>query len=129
MRRRSHAGFTLFFVVIFLTLLGTFLAVLGNASKNYGGEFAEKMLQSHCRQFLASGVAWASQNRDKIADAGQGGTFELDVSNFGLPDASCSVTVTKADSEQVQVEVSAGCAKGRIKARRHIITVIPPAAQ
>ena len=125
MRRRSHAGFTLFFVVIFLTLLGMFLAVLGNTSTNYAGEFVEKLLRSHCRQLLTSGVAWASQNRDKIVDAGQGGTFELDVSDFGLRDASCSVTVTKVDAEQVQVEVSASCAKGRLKARRHINAIIP----
>jgi len=52
MRRRSHAGFTLFIVVIVLTLMGMFLAVLANTSKNYGGEFVEKLLTSNCRSLL-----------------------------------------------------------------------------
>lgn len=129
MRRRSHAGFTLFIVVIFLTLLGVFLAVLSNTSKNFAGEVVEKLLRSNCRQLLASGVAWAGQNRDKIVDAGQGGTFELDVSAFGVRQAACSVLVTKVDDEKVEVEVIASCAKGRLKARRRINTVILLTAQ
>jgi hypothetical protein len=69
------------------------------------------------------------QNGDKIVDAGQGGTFELDVSAFGVRQAACSVSVIKVDDKKVEVEVSASCAKGRLKARRRINTVIPLAAQ
>lgn len=129
MRRRSQAGFALLFVVIFLALLGLFLAVLGNTSKNFAGESVEQLLRSNCRQLLASGVAWAGQNRDKIVDAGQGGTFELEVSAFGVRQAACSVSVTKVDDKKVEVEVSASCAKGRLKARRRINAVIPTGHQ
>lgn len=125
MRHANRSGFTLFFVVIFLTLLGVFLAVLANTSRNYAGEAVNELLRSNCRQLLASGVAWAGQNRDKIIDAGQGGAFELDVNAFGVRQAACNVLVIKVDNEKVQVEVTASCAKGRLKARRNIKAVIP----
>jgi len=118
MRDRKRKGFTLFFVVIFLTLMGLFLAVLGNTSSNYAGEALEKILRSNCRQLLASGMAWSGRNPDKVVDLGQDGTFQLDVNAFNVRDANCIVKLVKVADDIFEVEITASCAKGWLDVRR-----------
>lgn len=118
-RHRNQGGFALFFVVIFLSLMGIFLAVLSNTSRNYAGEVVEKLLRSNCRQFLASGIAWAGQNPDKVVDLGQAGTFQLDVNAINVRQANCIVKLINVAEKTFEVEITTSCTKGRLKAKKN----------
>ena len=122
--RNRNDGFTLFFVIIFLTLVGLAMALLGNMSRNFAGKAIKNELRLHISQLLYSGRAWANVNAERLAGMEKGESVELDVKEFSARQAKCFVKVIQIDKDRIVAKILASCSKGRIDVSRAIETTI-----
>jgi len=127
MRQTNKPGFTLFIVIIFLVLIGLFLSVLGNASKNFLRKTAQLQLKTNCIQLLASADAWAKQNAEMLSQAESGKLFELDTTAFTAKDAICTAKIIEVNDTAVTVQLFSSCKKGRLVAAKSKQRKIVPA--
>ena len=118
--RNRNDGFTLFFVIIFLSLVGLGMALLANMSKNFADKTVENELRVYTRQLLYSARAWADANIERLAGMNKGQSVELDGGDFSVRQSKCVVKVIQIDTEKIVAQLSAGCSKGRLNVTRTI---------
>ncbi|MBE0534964.1 MAG: hypothetical protein IH624_04780 [Phycisphaerae bacterium] len=103
--RPNEKGFILFLAVAMIPLIGVAMLLLTGGVGIMAGE--EKLTRRQaCREdLLASGRAWADHNRNRLAASETGIAVPLDVTEFGLKHAMCSVTLDGITEGEIQVTI------------------------
>lgn len=118
MKSHRQKGFTLFIVIVFLSLVGVILVVLSNNMKNLAYETTAERLKVFNDVLASSSLAWAKQNRLELVKNGVGETIELDVSDYGINGGSSAIEVMEIEKGEMKIEVKTACSRGRIKLKR-----------
>ncbi|MCF7954904.1 MAG: hypothetical protein K9M75_03785 [Phycisphaerae bacterium] len=131
MRPDRQKGFVLFVVIIFMTVLGVALAVLGSHLKNLAYETTTERLKVYNDNLVTSSMAWANRNVKQLAEKTIGQTIELDVSELSINGGRAAITVTAIEADKIKINLTAECSRARVilKATRNTTIKIPPANQ
>lgn len=113
MRTCRQNGFVLFVVIIFLMLLGFFMAVLTSHLKNLSYETNAERLKVYNQNLISSALAWANCNKHRLAEK-NGQTIDLDVTQLGINGSKASITVEAVDQDKIKIKLTAQCQRARL---------------
>ena len=119
MRPHRQKGYVLFMVIVFLMVLGLFLAILSNHLKNLGYETTAERLKVHNGNLMSSSLAWAKHNKLELSKKAVGETIDLDVSELGINGGKAVITVTAIEDGKIKIMLTSQCARGRIELKRN----------
>lgn len=118
MRPRRKA-FTLVLVAVSIALIGGALVVMTSNSQSILHETARVQRRAELRCLAASALAWGRQHPERLAAAAADDRpIDLDVAALDIPHAAVRLTVSRPDAGamRVQIDASAGKARGRLRA-------------
>lgn len=108
-----NKGFVLVLVITAIALIGVIMFVLTTSANDLQFQSNSAYLQAVEHNLIASGLAWAKRN---IGDGKTGisdGPTSLDVSDLNVQGSSLAVTARTPGDEEVEVEISTSCTRGR----------------
>lgn len=114
----KNNGFVLVLVITAIALVGVIMFVLTTSANDLQFQSNRAYLRAVECNLTASGLAWAKQH---IANGKTGiseGPTSLDVSDLNVRGSSLAVTVGVPGDEEVEVEISTSCTRGR-QTRQH----------
>lgn len=118
MKRTSHSGFVLLYVLAIVALVGGMALVLLNVSTTMAFETRHAYADACAHNLAASGAAWARHRGPRPAGAAAV-EKALDVASLAGPDAALRVRLTGAEAS-----IIASCRQGRLtvtRQRRHAL--------
>ena len=92
-------------MVTLLALLPVALMVMSRGTISLSTELRESRLEAQSRDILASGLAWAKQNVEKLSSYEVGQKVSLNVSSLGVQESNCNITILDLKGESVEIEV------------------------
>ena len=104
MNRRNRKGFITIVIVSLLALLPVALMVMSRSTISLSTELRESRLEAQSRGVLASGLAWARQNVEKLSSYEVNEEVSLDVSSLGVKDGKCKIAVMNVKDGFVEIE-------------------------
>ena len=113
-----NKGFVLVLVITAIALVGVIMFVLTTSANDLQFQSDSTYLEAVEHNLTASGMAWAKRH---IANGKTGISdrpMSLDVSGLNLRGSSLAVTVGIPADQEVEVEISTSCTRGR-QTRRH----------
>jgi len=113
MNRGNSKGFSLLIAVACISLAAGTLYVLAATADSLMVDADRDCIEACSRNLSASAAAWARQNADTLAAAGEGG-IALDAALLEIPHASLHVAAAGHGAVEVQIE----CRRGRATCRR-----------
>jgi hypothetical protein len=120
MNRYDGKGFITIVMVSLLALLPVALMVMSRSTISLSTELRESRLEAQSRAILASSLAWARQNVEKLSTYEVNEAILLDVSNLGAKDGKCKVAVMNVKEEWVEIEVGVHFTRGDRNIKRTI---------
>jgi hypothetical protein len=105
--RRNEKGFILFLAVAMIPLAGVALLLLSGGTRMMADEERSTRRQTAREDLFASTAAWASHNRNHLAAALVGVAQPLDLTEFGLKYAACSVTLDRVAEGEIHLTILA----------------------
>lgn len=108
----DRKGFITIVIVCLLALLPVALMVMSRSTISLSTELRESRLEARSRDILASGLAWARQNVEKLSGYEVNEEISLDVSNLGVKDGKCKIAVMNVKEESVEIEVGVHFTRG-----------------
>ena len=108
----DRKGFITIVIVSLLALLPVALMVMSRSTISLSTELRESRLEARSRYILASGVAWARQNIEKLSAYEVNEEVSLDVSNLGVKDGTCKIAVMNVKEGAVEIEVGSHFTRG-----------------
>ena len=118
MKQKRQNGFVLIVVVVLIYLFGVMLFVLAGGARTMVSESITVTLEANNTNLLASGLAWAEGNKEKLCKQKEGSTFQLNVDDLGIRGASCIITVDEVKDDGADITIAVSCTKGRRKFER-----------
>ena len=103
--RRNEKGFILFLAVVMIPLAGVALLLLSGGTRMMADEERVTRRQTAREDLFASTAAWASHNRNSLAAAPVGVAQPLDLTEFGLKYAACSVTLDRVAEGEIHLTI------------------------
>ena len=124
---RRHRGVTLIMVVFLISVIGVAGALAAQFAYMANVERRQALVEANARQLLASGLAWAQFNRERLPASGQSRLLPAERLIDSVAEAQLRVSrCDEADEDYITVETRVGL--GRIVGNRAIQRAIPPAA-
>jgi hypothetical protein len=113
MKRLKNKGFVLVFVIIAVALIGAIMLVLTSGADTMRLQSDTAYLRATERNLAASGLAWARLNvRDESPEVFNR-TITLDMANTGIRGANLTIAVATPIDNEVRVDISTSCTRGR----------------
>ena len=113
MRRVKQNGFILIIVVFILSLVGLAIILLSSSSAIMAFGSSTATLEADTGNLMASSLAWAQQNKDKLLELGENTSMQLDISSLGIRKAACEIAVKKIEDLALEIEISISCIRGK----------------
>jgi hypothetical protein len=113
-----NKGFVLVLVITAIALIGVIMFVLTTSANDLQFQSNRAYLQAVEHNLTASGLAWAKRHIGNGKTGISDGPTSLDVSDLNVRGSSLAVTVGTPGDEEVEVEISTSCTRGR-QTRRH----------
>jgi len=110
-RKTKPGGFILFFIVVILALIGTYMIVLTSDANIFGFQADRAYLEACQQNLTASGLNWAKKNIGALKPTTS--PVGLDVSDMGIKNAALSVKLSVGEKGKYQVEINTSCGKAR----------------
>lgn len=111
-QKKRHNGFILVLVIVAIIIIGVEMFVLAGMANTMQYQSHRAYLKACERNLLASGLAWARQNVQKIHGESPGQMVQLDVSEMDIPGSALEVTLGSAD-DKPEVRIHTSCSRGR----------------
>lgn len=119
MKEIEQNGFALILVIMAIALIGVVMFVLTEDANTMMFQSDMAYLDAVERNLVASGLAWAKQNiKDKNKETFDK-TVKLDVTYMNIRNATLSVVIGTAKNDEVELELSTLCSRGRRTLRHH----------
>ena len=112
MNRYDGKGFITIVMVSLLALLPVALMVMSRSTISLSTELRESRLEARSRDILASSLAWARQNIEKLSGYEVNEEVSLNVSNLGVEDGTCKIAVMSVKEGTVEIEVGVHFTRG-----------------
>lgn len=112
MDERNRKGFIILLIIPLLILLPIAVIVMSRSTISLSTELRESRLEALCQDVLASGLAWSRQNIEMLSGYEANKEISLDVSNFGMKDCECNITVINVNEKSVDTEVDVRLTRG-----------------
>jgi hypothetical protein len=113
MDKLKRKGFVLVLVIIAVILIGIVMLILTEGSKTMIFQSNSAYLEALDRNLVASGLAWAKQSINSENKPAFDKTIKLDVTDLNIRDAALSVCFGTIRDEEVEIELSTSCSRGR----------------
>ena len=108
----DRKGFITIVIVTLLALLPVALMVMSRGTISLSTELRESRLEARSRDILTSGLEWARQNVEKLSGYEAKEKISLDISNLGVKDGNCNITIMNVKEESVEIEVVSHFTRG-----------------
>lgn len=118
MNRCDRKGFITIVMVSLLALLPVALMVMSRSTISLSTELRESRLEAQSRDVLASGLAWARQNVEKLSGYEMNEEVSLDVSSLAVKDGKCKIAVMSVKEGAVEIEVGVHFTRGERDIKR-----------
>jgi hypothetical protein len=119
MAKTRQKGFVMILVIIAIALIGVVMFVLTEDAKTIMFQSDTAYLEAVERNLAASGLVWAKQNVENGTEEIFDKTIELDITNMSIRDATLSIVTSTAEDNEVELEVSTSCSRGRRTFKHH----------
>ena len=108
-RSKREKGFVLFFVIVMLAVIGTYMIILTRDANIIVFQTQRAYLEACGANMVASGRTWAQENVNVAV-----GTFELDTSEFGVGQSALRVAASSREGGQRRIGVSSQCTRQQL---------------
>ena len=119
MKEIEQNGFVLILVIVAIAFIGVVMFVLTEDANTMIFQTDMAYLEAVERNLVASGLAWAKQNIKDENKETFDNTIKLDVTYMNIRNATLSLVIGTAKNDEVELELSTSCSRGRRTFRHH----------
>jgi hypothetical protein len=124
MRRPERNGYVIILSVVAIALVGAALLILAGLANSLLFDANQAHLQACNRNLVASGLAWAQHNRDKISDSSKTEQIQLDISHLNVTDGDLCITLLEPRKRTPRLQINTECRRETLKLKRSDVYLI-----
>ena len=124
MRQLQRNGYVIILSVVAIALVGASLLILAGLANSLLFDANQAHLQAYNRNLVASALAWAQHNRDKISDSSKTEQIQLDISHLNVTDGVLGIIPLEPRRKSSKLQINTECRRETMKLKRSDIYLI-----
>ncbi len=124
MRQLQRNGYVIILSVVAIALVGAALLILAGLANSLLFDANQAHVQACNRNLVASALAWAQHNRDRISDSSETERIQLDIHQLNIPDGDLRITLLEPRKESPKLQIHTECRREAMKLKRSDIYLI-----
>jgi len=117
--KTRQKGFVMILVIIAIALIGVVMFGLTEDANTMIFQSDIAYLEAVERNLVTSGLAWAKENVKDETKEIFNKTIKLAITDMNIRNATLSIVIGTAENEEIGLEVSTSCSRGRRTLKHH----------